>query len=97
MPPKGRGSSSDDVADRSIYSSNRRRSGSRLRAVAVLLWLIGCAVVGFALLNLYVPKTTNPVYLDTDPLISLGTVGTAGGLLAMFSMLVYVFAYRAGV
>jgi hypothetical protein len=83
--------------DRWEYSSNRKRSGSRVRGAAILLALLGTGIVGFALLNLYVPETTNPVHIETDPLLSLGTIGTAGGVLVLFSVLVYVFAHRAGV
>lgn len=97
MPSDDRDGSSGVGRDRWEYSSNRNRSGSRVRGAAILLAILGAAVVGFALLNLYVPETANPVYIDTDPLLSLGTIGAAGGVLVLFSVLVYVFAHRAGV
>lgn len=86
-----------DGPDNSVYSSRRRRSGSRLRSAAILCFVIGCAIVAFTLLNLYVPATANPVHLSVDPLISLSALGTAGSALALFSLLVYAYAHRAGI
>lgn len=93
--PEGSESGSD--RSRYDYASSRKQSRSRIRLGAILLAVLGCLIVAFALVNLYVPETANPVQVSPDPIIGLGSIGGAGGVLVLFALLVYVFASRAGV
>jgi len=97
VPPSARSQASEGTDDTSAYSSRRKRSGSRLRWAAIAGSVAGCGLVGFTLLNLYVPATSNPVSLRVDPVISLSALGSGGGVLVLFSLLVYAYARRAGI
>ena len=79
------------------YASRRERSPSALQYSALLTIALGLGIIGFAVLNVYVPSLSDPTSVDAAPLFGLTNIIVIGVSMAAFGGLVYLYASRAGV